>query len=131
MQRDDWKFAYTAGDLATAADTKKQHHAERLDWWQAKQKEVIEMVKANGLEVSESLATQYNDPKQFVGSAALRGAQLIVKNDYQQQLNECHQKIGQHSGKVKEYDGWVQVLRANPSERVQLDIDDWLFFFSR
>ena len=52
-----------------------------------------------------------------------------MKDDYQRQLTECHQKIQEHSSKAKEYDGWVQVLSANSEDRCVLDVDDWLFFF--
>lgn len=129
MQRTEWHFEYTAAKLAEAAKAKKSNHEERLAWWEAKQKEVIEEVKAKGLEVTESLAMEYATSTAFTG--ALRGAQLTVKNDYQTKLNECHQKIHGHGGKVKEYDGWIQMLEANAEQRVKLDIEDWLFFFGR
>ena len=129
MQRSEWNFEYTAAKLAEAASIKKAHHEERLAWWEAKQKEVIEDVKAKGLEVTESLAMEYATSSAFTG--AIRGAQLTVKNDYQEKLNECHQKIRTHGSKVKEYDGWIQMLEANDEQRVKLDIDDWLFFFGR
>lgn len=36
-----------------------------------------------------------------------------------------------HTEQRDTYDGWKQVLEANPEDRVELDIDDWLFFFGR
>ena len=121
MLRQDWKFQYIAKDLAKAAATKRDHHAARLDWWNKQQESVIAEVREKGLEVSETLAMQY-------GSTPA-GAQIIVKDEYQSKLNECASKIHQHTERAKEYDGWVQVLEANPSKALELDIGDYFFFF--
>ena len=129
MKRNEWKFTYTANDLAEAAKAKQLHHQERLTWWETKQEEVIDEVKSKGLEVTESLAMGYATSNAFTGG--MRGAQLTVKSDYQQKLNECHQKIRGHGERIKEYDGWVQMLSANQKESVSLDIEDWLFFFGK
>ena len=40
-------------------------------------------------------------------------------------------KLSHHTQQVQQYDGWQQVLAANPEARVKLDIEDWLFFFAR
>lgn len=53
----------------------------------------------------------------------------MVRNDLQQKLTECHTKINEHLAKVNEYTGWVQVLNGNPESRLQLHVDDYLFFF--
>jgi hypothetical protein len=132
MIRTEWKFRYSSQALADAAEAKKMHHQARAEWWSKKQEEVIAEVKEKGLEVAESLSMQYGALNSFVGaSAANKGAQLVVKNDYQTQLNECHTKINQHSGLVKMYDGWIQVLLANKDDRLDLDIEDYLFFFGK
>lgn len=131
MQRNEWKFEYQCRDLVAAAAAKKAHHEQRLAWWEEKQRAVIEEVKTRGLEVSESIAMQYQDSKAFIGSSALRGAQLTVKNDYQVQLNECHTKISQHGNRAKEYDAWMQMLSARPDNHVTLDNEDWMFFFGK
>ena len=130
MLRQDWKFQYIAKDLAKAAATKRDHHAARLDWWNKQQESVIAEVREKGLEVSETLAMQYGStaPAVFRGKSPA-GAQIIVKDEYQSKLNECASKIHQHTEKAKEYDGWVQVLEANPSKALELDIGDYLFFF--
>ena len=116
MLRQDWKFQYIAKDLAKAAATKRDHHAARLDWWNKQQESVIAEVREKGFEVSETLAMQY-------GSTPA-GAQIIVKDEYQSKLNECASKIHQHTEMAKEYDGWVQVLEANPSKALELDISN-------
>ena len=87
----------------------------------------IAEVKSKGLEVSESLSSLYASAS-AVG--AHHGAQLVVKNEYQTKLNECHTKIQAHSKLVKEYGGWAQVLNGNANSTLKLKHSDWLFFFS-
>lgn len=120
--RQNWKFQYPAREVADAAAAKRAHHADRLAWWEQKQRELIAEVREKGLEVEESLAAVYSS------SAAPHGARLMVKDDYQTKLNECHGKIKAHGAKMREYDGWVQFLR-NRTDAVDLDCDDYLFFY--
>lgn len=123
MKRNDWQFEYTAHVLADAATRKKTHHAERAAWWEEKKKEVIAAVKADGLQMTESLAVQY------ASLAATHGAQLSIKGEYQNQLSECHMKIKMHNDTAKEYDAWIQLLTANPEKQIGLDVEDYRFFF--
>jgi hypothetical protein len=60
-----------------------------------------------------------------------RGAQVMVRNDLQKDLDECMDKLSAHTQRLNEYAGWQQVLAANPESRQALDIDDWLFFFGK
>lgn len=120
--RADWEFEYTASVLAKAAHDKKTYRQARADWWENKQKEVITEIKESGLEFNESLAVAY-------ASSAGRAPQLAVKPDLQNKIKECHEKIREHLSAVYEYDGWVQVLNANPDSRMKLKHGDWLFFF--
>jgi hypothetical protein len=41
------------------------------------------------------------------------------------------EKLRHHTEQLTQYEGWSQMLHANPEQRVGLDIDDWLFFFRR
>lgn len=120
--RKDWEFEYTASVLAQAAKDKKEYRQGRANWWKEKQKEVIAEIKESGLEFNESLAVAY-------ASNAGRAPQLAVKPDLQNKIKECHEKIREHLSAVHEYDGWVQVLSANPDSRMKLKHGDWLFFF--
>lgn len=128
MLRQDWGFDYTATKLAEAADQKKAFHQERLAWWKAKRVEVMTTIRAEGLEIDEKIALEYRNPKSRDWD---RGSQVMVRNDLQKDLSECLEKLGHHTQQVQQYDGWQQVLAANPEARVKLDIDDWLFFFGR
>jgi len=128
MLRKDWGFEYTASNLATAAAAKMAFHRERLDWWKAKKDEVMNTIRSEGLEIDEKIALGYRNPKARDWD---RGAQVMVRNDLQHDLDECLEKLGFHTDQLQQYDGWHQVLNANPETRLRLDIEDWLFFFAR
>jgi len=36
-----------------------------------------------------------------------------------------------HTGLVNDYNGWHQVLTANPKVRLSLDHENWLLFFGQ
>ena len=132
MLRSDWKFQYLAADLAVAARAKRDHHASRLLWWEGQQQAVIAEVREKGLEVSESIAMQYGSTKAILGGSRNAGAQIVVKDEYQEKLNECATKIHQHGERAKEYDGWLQIMEAtNGTKALDLDIHDYLFFFGK
>jgi hypothetical protein len=122
MNRKDWEFEYTAKTLADAASSKKAYRESRVEWWKNQQSSLMAEIKENGLEINESVASLY-------ATSASRAPQLTVKADLQQKLSECHAKIREHLEAVREYDGWVQVLNANPESRLKLKYGDWLFFF--
>jgi hypothetical protein len=56
---------------------------------------------------------------------------VLIRNDLQGRLDECLSKLSFHTGQLNQYEGWVQVLAANPEERLALDYEDWLFFFGK
>ena len=60
-----------------------------------------------------------------------QGAQVTVRNDLKKDLDECLEKLAYHTGLMADYDGWQQVLSANPEARLSLDHEDWLFFFGQ
>ena len=128
MLRKDWGFDYSASRLAEAAAEKMVFHQERLDWWKAKRQEVLGTIRSEGLEIDEKLVLEFRSPKARDWD---RGSQVMIRNDLQNDLAECLEKLGQHTQQVQQYDGWQQVLAANAEARVKLDIDDWLFFFAR
>ena len=128
MLRKDWGFDYTATKLAEAAATKMVFHQERLDWWKTKRQEVMSTIRSEGLEIDEKLVMEFRSPKARDWD---RSAQVLIRNDLQTDLSECLEKLSHHTQQVQQYDGWQQVLAANPEARVKLDIEDWLFFFAR
>ena len=128
MLRKDWGFDYNANKLAEAAATKMVFHQERLDWWKTKRQEVMGTIRSEGLEIDEKLVMEFRNPKARDWD---RSAQVLIRNDLQTDLSECLDKLSHHTQQVQQYDGWQQVLAANPEARVKLDIEDWLFFFAR
>lgn len=123
MKRNEWTFYYTVSDLADAALTKKTKHEEKLKWWEAKKAATMKKVGESGIEVQDSVAANYSNTK---GSF---GPQIRIDTGLQRDLSECQDKIMEHHALVKSYDGWVQVLKANPAARLSLEHDDFLFFF--
>jgi len=128
MQRTDWKFDYTAARLAAAADEKVAHHTERLAFWRQKREDVLATIRADGLEIDEKIVVGYQTPK---GRDWERANRVSVRDDLRQQLDEVLDKLRHHTEQLTQYEGWRQLLHANPEQRVALDIDDWLFFFRR
>lgn len=128
MLRDDWEFEYRTADLAAAADKKRQHAEERLAWWTKKKEEVFAKIRSEGLDIDESLAEQYSS---FSNKGAF-GPRVVVRDDFQRDLNECAQKITEWGTKLRDYEGWHQVLSAQqPYSTLKLDHADWLHFFGQ
>lgn len=123
--RDKWQFEYAGVDLWKAAQRKVVYHNERLAWWEAQNAAVMAEVRESGIEVSESQAALYSNTTRHMGP------QVMVRNDLQRKLEECHIKTQEHSDRIREYEGWVQVLSANATERLKLSHADWLFFFAQ
>ena len=124
-KRDEWEFEYTASKLAEGAAKQKDFRLGRVTWWKEAQAKVMAEVKESGLEVSESVAASISNYTQMAGP------QVMVRGDLQKKLSECHTKIQSHQQAADEYDGWVQVLSANPESRLKLTQADWLYFFGK
>jgi hypothetical protein len=125
--RDSWEFEYTAAKLAEGAAKQKAFRESRVVAWIDAKKAVMTEIKDSGLEVSESVAAGMSN---YTKSAHDYGPQVLVRSDLQKRLTECHEKIKLHEAAVTEYDGWVQVLSANPEARLKLTQADWLYFFN-
>lgn len=125
--RDGWEFEYTASKLADGAEVQKAHRLSRVAAWAEAKEKVMAEVKESGIEVSESAA---EDMKSYHSTRSI-GPQVTVRTDLQAKLTECHSKIQSHRAAAAEFDGWIQVLRANPESRLKLTHGDWLFFFGK
>lgn len=124
MQRDRWEFEFTSAALCEAAKKKVEFHNGRVTWWCNSKDKVMQEIKDAGIEVSESVGAQYGN------TTTGYGPQVMVRNDLQKKLTECHNKIDQHRTKSAEYDGWVQVLSVDKGTR-RLHADDYLYFFGK
>lgn len=123
MKRNEWSFEYTASKLAEAAASKREKHSKKLLWWEDKKKETMKKVAESGIEVQDSVAASYSNTKGGFGP------QIKIDPGLQRDLTECQEKIMEHHHQTVSYDGWVQVLNANPEARLSLEHDDFLFFF--
>ena len=65
----------------------------------------------------------------YISTKGNYGPQIEVDAGMQRDLTECQQKILEHDRLVRDYEGWIQVLTANPECRLSLDHEDYLFFF--
>lgn len=130
MNRDEWTFEYTAAKLADAAAAQAAFRRTRFEFWSGKKAEVMQIIKDSGLTVHEDISLGLSD-KTIYTSSHRAGAQVLVDPTLQKDLSECVTKMQAHAEKAREYDGWEQVLRGNPEARLQLDHDDWMFFFGK
>lgn len=125
MKRDEWKFPHTADVLADAAQKKATHHAERLRWWEGKKTESMDAIRAEGLEIDESLVEESMKLSNYN-----RAPTVSIRNDLMRDLNECVAKIKEHRDKEKAYSGWQKVLASQGKATLDLEHDDWLYFFA-
>lgn len=125
--RDEWEFEYTARNLAAGAKAQREFRLGRVMWWTEAKAKIMAEVKESGLEISESVAASISN----YATSAMAGPQVMVRADLQKKLSECHGKIQSHQQAADEYDGWVQVLDANPDNRLKLTQGDWLYFFGK
>jgi hypothetical protein len=123
MNRQNWRLFYTVDTLLAAATAKADHHTQRLAWWESSKAEVIHKIKEEGLEIDESLAAT-------LSNTYTRGASVNVRNDLLRDLQECVEKVREHSAKVADYSAWCKILKSQSSDAVfELHQDDWMFFF--
>ena len=128
MLRSEWKFDYTAAQLADAARAKIIFHDAQLEFWKAKRTEVMATIKDEGIEVHEKVALGFSNPK---ARDFERGGEIVIRNDLRNVLTETFDKLKYHTKLRDTYNGWEQVLSANLANSLSLDINDWLFFFGR
>jgi hypothetical protein len=127
MLRENWEFEYTGLQLSEAASRKATFHRGRLAWWLDKRKSIMGQIRSEGLEINEKLVMGYRNPKARDWE---EGAQVMIRNDLQLLLTECQKKLTWHTERLVDFEGWHQILDANPHARKCLDIQDWLYFFS-
>jgi hypothetical protein len=128
MLKSEWKFEYTGSKLADAARAKIAYHDERIASWSKRREEIVATIRAEGIEVDEKIALAYRSPKARDWD---HGGDVMIRNDLRRDLIECFKKLAYHTELRDTFDGWRQVLEANPEHRLSLQIDDWLFFFGK
>jgi hypothetical protein len=128
QRRDEWEFEYTASKVAEGAAAQKDFRLSRVTWWTEQKDKLMAQVREDGVQVTESVAAKLGS--NYASTQAF-GPQVSIRPELQQKLTECHTKIQGHQAAAAAYDGWVQVLSANPEARLKLTQADWLYFFGK
>jgi len=123
MEKSKWKFSYKATELAEGAKKKIISAGKKFKWWEEKKKELLAKVP-EGITVEESVGATYSNIKGYA-------PQVVIDVTLQRNLSETHQRLINLDSTIREYDGWVQVLEANSTQTLELDHDDWLYFFGK
>lgn len=111
-----WEFECPSHRVLEGAIRQKTFRLSRVEWWKEAKEKVMAEIRESGIEINESIAAMLN-------------YSTTVRDDLQRKLAECHRKIQEHQQAADEYEGWIQVLRANPGQRLKLTQADWLYFF--
>ena len=85
-------------------------------------------IKDDGIAVQEKIALSFSNAK---ARDFERGGEIVIRDDLRKALTETYDNLKYHTKRRDIYDGWEQVLRANPANSLSLHINDWLFFFGR
>lgn len=125
--REFWEFEYTCNALAIAAEVQKEYRLSRVKAWEDKKAEIMAKIKDTGLTVHESVAEKMSSYSNNVNPFAT----VMVDKRMQEDLTEAVTRIKTHRDLARHYDGWVQMLNANPEARVKLKHSDWMFFFGK
>lgn len=114
--RNEWIFHYPAGDVAKAAEERRDYHDERLTWWVRERDDVLAELKRAGLEVTEYEVTggQRHDV-QFDPKLTKR-------------LSEASSKIQTHKREAERYDMFATVLAAHSQQTLELHPEDVDYF---
>lgn len=122
--RNDWEFEYTAGNLADAAEKQKAHRLERKQAWIDQYRDIQAKIKDGGVTIHESVSKHMGNTTSYGHDPEVQIDPKLSKD-----LKEAHRRIQTHDDAAREYDGWIQVLRANKEDRLKLNHGDWLYFF--
>jgi hypothetical protein len=110
---------------------KLDHHKSRLEWWKVKKEEALQKIRDGGIEVHESLVSQYSKTG-YTGGGHVAEAQIMVDSTLQKDLDECAGKIRMHQAKIEDYSAYVELLSKRPqNDRFDLHMDDWQHFFGK
>lgn len=126
MQRHEWTFKYAGWKLAEAAIEQRAYREQRLAEREKKKEAAEQQIRWNGIEITESIAEKlanYSNPG--------FGPQITVDQKLLREYSECIEGIKRNRELLRQYDGWIQVLQANPDQQLELDHEDWLFFFGK
>ena len=133
MKRDDWTVMYTGKALYDAAIMKVTYHESRQKWWLNKKIELIDKIRAEGINVTESVVDELGKLGYSTSNANIggNGPHIQIDAGLAAQVREASQKVHEHVDKITGYRAWVQMLDAHKDMNFALDNDDWIYFFGK
>lgn len=130
--RDKWTFTYPVKEILEAATDKMEHALGRQQWWEDKKATTLAAIKADGIEIDQSIAEMAYSAAAINNTWGGRQTNVVIKPELLKDLHECMSKIEEHKAKAKQYDAWKQVFTAQPPlASYGLNQDDWMYFFGK
>lgn len=137
-KRDEWEFQYTIAQLAEGARKQRDFRVARAKWWKEQKTRLVGELAEKGIVLSQSVIDEMEDvaaDNMAMSYANTRSQAPMAGIDpnYNKQLSEAHHKVIEHRQRAEVYDGWVQLLEAQPGPGTTLQLmqTDWLFFFGK
>lgn len=132
MKRNDWEFKYTGAKLAEAAKAQREFREGRVKVWQEKKEEVRKKISEEGVTVHEDLMDQVvSNNYKMSSTRGGYGPTVSIDPTLQQDLGRCYERIKHHEDLAKEYKAWEAVMSAHPEQVVELNHEDWIYFFGK
>lgn len=116
--RQEWKFRFTAKEVAEAVHRKVVHHASRLEFWQGEAELAEVKMRSEGIKLTAQPVT---------GGHRL---QALIDPTIGQRMEECRSKIQEHERKREEYAAYLRAaqIAVEQGELLTVDVDDIRFF---
>lgn len=120
MNRDTWKFEYSAEELLDAAQEKAEYHRKRRSFWEFEFADAERALMEKGIEITKHMVTG--------------GSRVEVKGnqEYVDRYAECDRKLQIHKGKAQDYERYIRAFEHAEGRGVllpyTLDIRDIEFF---
>jgi hypothetical protein len=114
--RNKLEFSYRGMALAEACGKRRDHHQERLAFWQSELEAAREAFKG--------AAVTFED---YPVTGGVR-TQAVIDPGKQRRLDECQGKVTGHRDKAEEYDRWARGFTANADAVFALDPEDIAYF---
>jgi hypothetical protein len=125
MNRQDWEFDYTIGEVRTACSTRATFHRSRVEYWKNKFNEV----KAS---LPDTITIE--DAEEFMAANAASSSsygapKLRLDRELEGKFNLATMKVMEHRKNADIYERWVAVLTREKDQRMlQLMMNDVEFF---
>jgi hypothetical protein len=147
-------FKYPVDKVLKAAQKKAKHHAARLKFYEKEMDAFVKLLKKRGLTLTGDSAstalftvhstTTYSKPRGISGYSGTSGysgysgtgsigytgnGQIMVEDALTTKLNFINGALRSHIENLKMFDKWAMLLEDCSEQEIELDFDDWHFFF--